>query len=342
MPEASISEWDEFILTIPETHLLQTSAWGTLKQSFGWEVKYVLGPIGGADRFGAQLLFRRLPFGQRIAYMPKGPAGLREIRSFENPGWADLISSVDLICRQMNAIFLILEPDLDEAIGNSPPPGFRPGIQSVQPPRTILVDLMGGEDQVLARMKQKTRYNIRLAQKKGVIVRPSQDLDAFYQLVKATGERDGFGVHSLDYYQKAYRIFHPRGECELFLAEFGGLNLAGLMVFARGSRAWYFYGASSNEQRELMPTYLVQWEAMRWAMHRGCTIYDLWGAPDAEEADLEANFANRSDGLWGVYRFKRGFGGSLHRSAGPFDRIYQGALYSLYRLWFIRNSRTAE
>jgi len=341
MPEVSITAWDEFIQSLPAAHLLQTSAWGNLKQSFGWEARYVVGSSGGTGRLGAQVLFRRLPFGQRIAYSPKGPVGLLTDPSDDQAGWRDFLHSVDLVCRQMNTVFLILEMDLDNRKGE-PPPGFQTGIQSVQPPRTILVDLSGGEDQVLARMKQKTRYNIRLAQKRGVIAQPSQDLETFFRLVETTGERDGFGVHSLEYYQKTYQIFHPRGECELILAEYKGTCLAGVLIFARGPRAWYFYGASSNEQRELMPAYLVQWEAIRWAIQRGCLSYDLWGVPDADEIELEANFTDRSDGLWGVYRFKRGFGGSLHRSCGPFDRVYKPALYAAYRTWMQRRGRTAE
>jgi lipid II:glycine glycyltransferase (peptidoglycan interpeptide bridge formation enzyme) len=111
------------------------------------------------------------------------------------------------------------------------------------------------------------------------------------------------------------------------------------MVFARGPRAWYFYGASNDEERNRMPTYLLQWEAMRWAKARGCEEYDLWGVPDVDEATLEADFANRSDGLWGVYRFKRGFGGTLSRSVGAWDRSYLPLAYPLYRWW---SRRTRE
>jgi lipid II:glycine glycyltransferase (peptidoglycan interpeptide bridge formation enzyme) len=105
------------------------------------------------------------------------------------------------------------------------------------------------------------------------------------------------------------------------------------MVFAYGSRAWYFYGASTEKERNRMPTYLLQWKAMQWARQRGCTQYDLWGVPDADLETLEANFTKRSDGLWGVYRFKRGFGGELIRAAGALDRPYNKPLYALYRLF---------
>jgi lipid II:glycine glycyltransferase (peptidoglycan interpeptide bridge formation enzyme) len=189
---------------------------------------------------------------------------------------------------------------------------------------------LGSEDDILARMKQKTRYNVRLAEKKGVTVRAWDDLDGFHQMVQVTGGRDGFGVHSLEYYRRAYALFHPTGMAELLVAEYEGQPLAALMAFARGRRAWYVYGASNDQERNRMPTYLLQWEAIRWAKSHGCTEYDLWGVPDEDEAKLEAEFESRHDGLWGVYRFKRGFGGKLKRAAQALDRVYNLLLYKLY------------
>jgi peptidoglycan pentaglycine glycine transferase (the first glycine) len=151
-------------------------------------------------------------------------------------------------------------------------------------------------------------------------------------MMQVTGGRDGFGVHSLEYYRRAFELFHPAGACELLVAEFEGKPLAALMVFAHGRRAWYVYGASNDEERNRMPTYLLQWEAIRWAKARGCEEYDLWGVPDENEETLESNFESRNDGLWGVYRFKRGFGGEIRRAAQALDRVYNPLLYKLY-LW---------
>ena len=152
----------------------------------------------------------------------------------------------------------------------------------------------------------------------------------FYSLIEKTGKRDKFAVHSLEYYQQAYEKFHPRGMCEYLLAEYQGNPLGAIMVFANGRRAWYFYGASTEIHRELMPTYLLQWEGMRWARSMGCTEYDLWGIPDEPEEVLETSFTSRSDDLWGVYRFKRGFGGIVYRAAGSWDRVYNNILYKLF------------
>jgi lipid II:glycine glycyltransferase (peptidoglycan interpeptide bridge formation enzyme) len=247
---------------------------------------------------------------------------------------------VDRLCRNNRAIFLKVEPD-EWQVSNqttsedarSTLPGFKLSQQSIQPPRTLLVNLSDTEEAILANMKQKTRYNIKLAQKKGVLVHASADIGAFHRLLKLTGTRDQFGVHSLNYYQRAYELFHPRGLCEMLHAVYQDEILAGLMVFMYGKRAWYLYGASGSDHRDRMPTYLLQWEAMRWARSRGCMEYDLWGVPDACEETLEAYFTQRNEGLWGVYRFKRWFGGQLVRANGPFDRVYNPLLYKLYGVW---------
>ena len=179
-------------------------------------------------------------------------------------------------------------------------------------------------------MKQKCRYNIRLAEKKGVRVHAWDDLKGFHRMLQETSKRDGFSVHSFEYYLRAYQLFHPNKTCEVLVAEFDGKPLAALMVFAIGYRAWYVYGASNDHERNRMPTYLLQWEAIRWSKTRGCEEYDLWGVPDEDETKLESEFETRHDGLWGVYRFKRGFGGELKRAAQAIDRVYHPLLYQLY------------
>jgi peptidoglycan pentaglycine glycine transferase (the first glycine) len=333
MSELNGNEWDQFLNRYPDAHLLQTGAWGDFKASFGWEVLRIsTAAIEDTEKAtGAQVLLRRLPLGFSMAYIPKGPVG-------EN--WEPLWPEVDRICHKARAIFLKVEPDRwraseqdGEKEARNPLAGFQLSKHCIQPPRTLVVDLGGSEDDVLGNMKQKTRYNIKLAQKKGVVVRSSADVDTFYRLMRLTGQRDQFGVHSPGYYQRAYELFHSRGDCELLLAEYQAELLAGLMVFAHGKRAWYLYGASATGHRDRMPTYLLQWEAMRWARSRGCTEYDLWGVPDTNEETLEAYFTQRHEGLWGVYRFKRGFGGRILRASGPFDRVYHPFPYKLYTAW---------
>ncbi len=324
------SEWDVYLQRHPEAHILQTTTWGELKSNFGWDSQPVQ-----TSTCGALVLFRRLPLGLTLAYIPKGPVG---------SGWQQLWPAVDEACRRRRVVFLKVEPDCLQP--SSPAEAFDlagfTSAATIQPRRTVTVDLHGGEEDWLGRMKQKTRYNIHLAQRKGVVVRPSGDLDEFQRLMEVTGRRDGFGVHAAGYYRRAYDLFSPDGRCALLAAEYEGRLLAAIMVFASGMRAWYFYGASSDEERNRMPTYLLQWEAMRWAARRGCTEYDLWGIPDVDEEQLEGQFAGRADGLWGVYRFKRGFGGQVVRSIGAWDRVYQPAVYRFYRWWMKRRGGEGE
>ncbi|MEJ5225780.1 MAG: peptidoglycan bridge formation glycyltransferase FemA/FemB family protein [Anaerolineales bacterium] len=327
----NFSTWRDFLAAQSRVHLLQTAEWGELKSSFGWDAERLIS--GDA---GAQILFRRLPLGFSLAYLPKPLAAVYQHPAF----WEE----VDALCHRKRAVFLKLEPDEWQTPGptsTDPTPAFRlpgffPSRYNIQPPRTVVIDLRGTEDEVLARMKQKTRYNIRLAAKKDVLVRPWDDLPAFHRLMLVTGGRDGFGVHSLDYYRRAYDLFHPSGMAELLVAEYAGQPLAALMVFVRAGRAYYLYGASSDAERNRMPTYLLQWEAMRWARARGAEEYDLWGVPDADEETLEAQFETRRDGLWGVYRFKRGFGGQVRRAVQALDRVYHPALYRAYQWLMVR------
>jgi lipid II:glycine glycyltransferase (peptidoglycan interpeptide bridge formation enzyme) len=319
-------EWDAFISRFPSPHILQTLAWGQLKADFGWQLAH-----NTSSDCGAQILIKRIFPGINFAYIPKGPVGT---------DWDSLWPEIDEVCKLLHCVFLKAEPDIWEDEGRNkdhqngyPPTGFIQSSHTIQPQRTLLVDLTSEESMILGRMKQKTRYNINLALKKNVIVRPHTDLAAFYDLMKITGQRDQFGIHSLEYYQRAFDLFYARDQCHLLLAEFEREPISGLIIFRVGNRAWYFYGASSDLHRDRMPNYLLQWEAMRWAKSQGCSQYDLWGVPDEDLETLEANFTSRSDGLWGVYRFKRGFGGQLKRSVGAWDRVYNPFMYRAYSLW---------
>jgi peptidoglycan pentaglycine glycine transferase (the first glycine) len=324
MPEISISEWNKFLKDHPDVHILQSGEWGELKSAFGWDAVRVV-----EDGIGAQILFRRLPLGLTFAYIPKGPV-VASSKSAEKRFWLE----VDSLCRKKHAVFLKVERDgwEDDAPVSAPPLQFLSSPQHIQPGNTLVVDLQGSAEDVFNRMKPKTRYNIRLAGRKDVVVQTSNDIDNFYHVMGVTSQREAFHVHSLEYYRRAYELFYPKGMCELFVANFQGQTLAAMMVFAFGKNAYYFYGASADVERNRKPTYPLQWEAIRWAHRRGCSVYDMWGIPD-EATDIADDEAEaREDGLWGVYRFKRGFGGSIKRAQRTLDRVYNPMLYKLY-LW---------
>lgn len=342
-------EWDKYVLE-RGGHLLQTSRWAELKRAFGWDYEIVAVGSGSEITAGALVLLRRLPLGLgTVAYVPRGPVVDWEDRV----GLSSLMAALDHAAYQHRAILLKLEPDesdtpaLREQLSGL---NFRLSIHQVQPPRTILIDIGGTEEDILACMNQGTRRKIRLAAKRGVTVRfgDSNDLFAFNRLMALTGERDAFGVHSPAYYEKVYELFAPQGGSAqrkqacvaLLMASYEGKDLGGLMVFALGKKAWYLYGASSDEERQRMPNHALQWEAIRWARQQGCTTYDMWGIPDEDEEVLEAQFQTRHDGLWGVYGFKRGFGGQVVRMVGAWDRVYRPVRYAAYKMAATRGAVT--
>src|SRR5215212_1228454 len=227
MPEVSLSDWNQLLSTHPNAHLLQTGEWGELKAAFGWKpLRIVSGSIG------VQILFRRLPLSITVGYAPKA--------NFDPSLW----SEIDFVCKKNHAIFLKFEPDLwagNEVNSNVRITNHKLRISphNIQPPRTIILDIQGSQEEILARMKQKTRYNIRLAEKKGVTVRVWDDIDSFHKMMLLTGGRDGFGVHSLEYYKRAYQLLHSRQMGELLVAEYAGQPLAALFVARNGNRAYY-------------------------------------------------------------------------------------------------------
>ncbi len=324
--EADLSReaWDDFVAASPQGHLLQSWAWGDFKGRFGWQPLRVAISENGRLLAAAQMLLRRLPY-RCLAYVPRGPV----CDPADSPLSRALVDALHRTAKSHGAIALKVEPAaLDGQTGWWASGRFRPSPQTIQPRRTIIVDLRPDEEAILAQMKPKWRYNVRLAARKGLAVRQGTeaDLGAFYTLTRETGLRDGFPVHSLAYYQAAFAAFQP-ANVALFVAEYGGEPLGGLMAFAFGKQAIYMYGASSDRERQRMPNHLLQWEAMRWAKARGCTEYDLWGIADVEPGSPSA-------GLAGVERFKAGFGGKDTRFVGAFDYVYSPLVYRAFNwLW---------
>lgn len=327
-PEAAV--WDAFVREHPRGHLLQLSAWGALKADFGWTpVRVGLVDEGGTLRAGAQILLRRLPFRLgTLAYVPYGPL----------LDWADIpqrdaaLAAIDSAARRHRAAFLKIEPGHGIEVQHLQNAGFRPSAQTIQPPATIIIDI-DDEETMLKRMNQGTRRNIRKSEKFEVRIREGTraDVDSFNAMLDETGQRQAFGVHVPQYYERAYDLFVPAGDAALLMGSYNGLDLAGMFVFKLGAGAWYLYGASRQEEKQRMASFGVQWAGIEWAKEQGCTSYDLYGIPDADETTLEESFQQRDDGLWGVYRFKRGWGGRVVRSVGAWDRVYSRPIFWLYQ-----------
>ncbi|MBN1310061.1 MAG: peptidoglycan bridge formation glycyltransferase FemA/FemB family protein [Anaerolineae bacterium] len=325
--------WDSFV-EAQSGHFLQTSRWGEIKRTTAnWEYDIIALEENGQLIAGALMLYWQAPLGLgTIAYVARGPV----IDWNDDERVVALLHALDAAARRHRAIMLKVEPHLEDT------PEVRERLagfdltastHNIQPKCTILIDLGGTEEGVQARMNQGTRRKIRTAGKRDVKIRhgKTEDIDSFYELTAITAQRDKIAIRSLEYHRKLFDLFAPN-HATLIMASYQDRDLGGILVLALGKHAWYLYGASSNEERERMPNYAVQWEAIRWARERGCTEYDLWGIPDEDEQTLEAQFQHRRDGLWGVYGFKRGFGGRVWQSVGAWDRPYNPLLYAVYKI----------
>ena len=321
VPSEQCNVWDCFVNEHPQGHLLQSWGWGELKAASGWHpLRLALWDTTSNQIVAAAQVLRRtaphvsLRLGH-LAYIPKGP-----VLDWSNETlYSTFFVQLHSYLRSEGAIMLRLEPGLEDD-GNIMKRLAQQKMhiaQAVQPARTIMLNITPDETTLLALMKEKWRYNVRLAGRKGVTIRVAEtieDVQAWYTLLATTGERDQFGIHTLAYYLQVWRTFTPNDTVRLLLAEFNGQLLAGIFVSVFARQAIYLYGASSNEQRHLMPNYLLQWEAIRWAKSRGATSYDFWGIPETESED---------EAMAGVYRFKRGWGGRVVQFPGCYEYIYR-------------------
>jgi lipid II:glycine glycyltransferase (peptidoglycan interpeptide bridge formation enzyme) len=320
--------------------LLQSGFWGAFRQRLGWRVGAFRCGYRGRE-FRLLVLIRRMPMGLELAYVPHGPE-LDEAVIERERFLLDLAEA--LRPHLGRCLFLRFDPPWGvEGLGNTPGALERSGglykaPMDIQPPSTVILDLTIGEEQLLADMKGKTRYNIRLASKKDVEISVVQSklgepehlesaLSEWYRLYEETARRDRITLHSEDYYQGLFSLAGSYGEgaAELYLltARHEGDLLAGIIVAVMGEGAWYLYGASSDRKRNLMPSYGLQWRAIQLARERGCLFYDLFGIPPSEDPQHP---------MRGLFRFKTGFGGRVVNRPGCYDVALRPLLYRFYRI----------
>jgi peptidoglycan pentaglycine glycine transferase (the first glycine) len=331
-------EWNRLLAAFPDAHPLQSWTWGAFKGRWGWSARPLILQVNEANQPQAAALLLKRPLPRLpycILYVPRGPlldygdARLRRL----------VLNQLEQIARQERAIFVKIDPavvqayDLDSEPRLSPTGaavrreleerGWRFSADQIQFRNSVTLDLELSEEELLARMKQKTRYNIRLASRKGVTIRAGSpdDFNAFFSMYATTAVRDGFTIRPQAYYLDIWSQFQAAGQGQLLLAEYEGQLLGGVFLVAYGRQAIYMYGASSELERPRMPNYLLQWEAIRWAKAAGYRLYDMWGAPD--------EFVE-TDRLWGVWRFKSGFNGQVVGQIGAWDYSSRPALYWLY------------
>jgi peptidoglycan pentaglycine glycine transferase (the first glycine) len=317
--------WDTALLTLPKVHFLQSWLWGELKGSRGWAPLRFLWRVDDCVVAAAQVLV--LQRGRlRLGYVPKGP-----LLDWTNSALAEaVLTQLAAYAQQHGLLLLKIDPDVraDTEVGGATSAllarlGWRASFEQVQFRNTMLLDLQPALDQLMEQMKPKWRYNIHLAVRKGVIVRDAtlDDFPLLCAMYAETAERDSFVIREEAYYRDVWQRFMRAGLTWALIAEVDNTPVAMAIAFHLGSFAWYMYGASRDTGRSFMPNHLLQWHIIRRAKEAGCSVYDLWGAPDTLDV---------TDPLWGLYRFKEGFGAAFVPHLGAYDYTPRTWLYRLY------------
>ncbi len=324
---ADAASWDRILAASPGGgHVYQSYAWGEFKGRHHWKPLRVVLYQGDAAVGCAQVLARTFPPLGTLAYCPKGPW-----LDWENRAHVRVVfEGLEGLLRAQGVFTLRIEPEVRESQDDVKQQlqnlGFRRGRWNMQFKTTMFIDLTPGEDELLARMKAGTRRNVRLAARHGITVHEDNSLDArhtFFDMFERTSRRDGFFMRPRSYIMAGWDALIRSGQGHVFLAKHGSTPLAGMFVCTLGAKYWYKDGASENEGRNLMPTYALQWEVMRWARSQGITTYDMVAIPNPDNL-------NENDPMWGLYRFKSGFGGTIAEFATAMDVFYRAGAA---RLW---------
>lgn len=297
--------WDRVVLEQPDGSLLQSWTWGTLQSRFGWKIDRLAFQQGRAGVCSLQRTNSLLP-GGAVYYAPRGPVVPESHR-------LEALDELERQARRGGGLVLRVEPNA--TVGDQWPAlfegrGFTHG-KAIQPEATRLLPIGGTAESLRAGFKPKTRYNLSLAERKGVRVQQSRDVASFARLASDTARRQGIHLPGVAYYQACLELFEPTDQVRLYLALHEGDTLGGIMVFRFGKTAYYLFGGSTDLKRELMPNYLLHWQAMLDFKQLGCESYDWWGIPEEPAPDHP---------WFGLYRFKTGFGGETVRYVGLYER----------------------
>jgi len=322
-------DYTRCVLAHPSGNILQSWEWGDLRARQNWQaVRLLARDATGRPVGAASVLCRELPVGGSILYLPRGPVlDFRDDRALDA-----MVGALRRCGAKRRAVLCKIDPYVTPADGlvrralarRGFVAGHRRGhFEGMQPRFCVIVPLTGGEGAVLARCHSKTRYNIRLAAKRGVTVRRGDrgDLAAFHRLLMVTCARNGFAERQLPYFEQVWDALAPTGQVEVHLASHEGVDLAAAILFLHGSKAVYAYGASANARRDVMAPYALQWTMLRRSLELGCSTYDMTGVP---------SHLTEGEPGYGLYRFKRGFWPEVSEFSGEMDLPLQPALY---RVW---------
>ncbi len=324
-------DFRDFTANGPKGHILQSYEWGEVKEKTGWTpIRFLVREEDETVVAAASVLKRKMPGMNRyLFYVPRGP-----VMDFSDDRVVDyVLGEIKKLAKEHNAFLLKIDPDLKKseeltkrlkAKGMVTKEGSL-NFEGIQPKFVFRLDISDKtEEELLAQMDRKTRYNIRLAEKKGVTVREAktkEDLHDFYRILKVTAERDRFQIRSEAYFEWIWDSLVKNGLAKIFLADYENEVISGTLAGLYGDKVWYMYGASDNRQRDKMPNYLLQWTMIKWAKEENCNLYDFRGV----SGDL-----NPGNPLYGLYRFKKGFKGEFTEFVGEFDLPYSKFLYFSY------------
>lgn len=323
-------EWNAFVLREPRFSLLQSWEWGEIKKRLGWEAFRIAVRQDNQIAAAAQMLVKQLPIGNlSIAYIPRGPVG----QWTEPEIYERLFPALHQIARQEHAIFLKVEPTVPDGKTLLAQDRFRSSNCTNQPCATIVLDMAPNLDTIFSQMRKSARRKIKDGPRKGLSLRigTKADLPIFYDLMQLTTERAGFTIRPYKYYQTEFGSLADLRRGIMLFAYYEDQPVAVNVSYTFGEHAAFFHQASSLNTCKANPNYFLVWEAIKLLKEKGCHSYDLWGIPDeiggiiAQNGELP-NY-ERTDGLWGVYKFKSGFGKNVVLYPGAVDHVYQPIPY---------------
>lgn len=305
----------------------QSLEWGKVK-SF-WKNEVVLAEDANGNIIGSiSILIRKIPIFGYLMYSSRGP--VCDIHNVEV--LTQLTEGIKLLAKKYKAMVIKIEPDIKsddkefrnivETLGYKVKDDAKDFSEEIQPRYVFRLDMRGKtEDEIFAGFHSKTRYNVRLATRKGVTVKDGtrEDLKDFHKIMIETGARDGFIIRPLEYFEKMYDELGPE-HMKVLMAYYEGKPISGVIPIMYGNKTWYLYGASSNEYRNVMPNYLLYWEMIKISIARGDDMFDLRGVP---------GIADNSNGL---YRFKKGFGAEYTEFIGELYIPFKSLTYKLYKI----------
>lgn len=323
--EKTLPEYEAFVQSHPKGNFAQSYLWGKQKPMWQWDAIAVRGE-DGAIRGSLAVMTRKVPgIGRTLMYGCRGPVcDLDDRETF-----SQLLDGAKVLAKKYKSYVIKIDPDVPssntafssmlQSFGFRAKEGGK-NFEAIQPRYVFRLNVEGKtEEELLANFHQKWRYNIRLAERKGVTVRicGKEMVPAFSDLMLTTGVRDGFVTRKPEYF--AAMLDNLGEHARLYMAfDPNDTPIAGTLAIHYGDKVWYLYGASSNEHRNLMPNYLLQWRMIQWAVETNCRIYDFRGVSGDVSED---------NPLYGLFRFKQGFGGDFTEFVGEMDLVLSPVIY---------------